>query len=179
MGVVVEGFRSFSIIMRFREKESVCMSRVSITCSGGDCDRFWEFLTLLECFLRRQKSAARRRRATNARAPRAMPTLAPVEREEDFLEDKFEGAVTADVGAVTVDALFMVEGLAGVVAAAVGSEVIVLMVCIKLMMFGVVNVTTMAVGVASAVGLDETILLAGLGSPCCGNGGTYRPKILL
>lgn len=80
--------RSFSIIIRFREKESVCMSRVSITCSG------WERVRL-ECFFRRQKSAARRRRATNARAPRAMPILAPVERLVDLWEEAATGVSDA------------------------------------------------------------------------------------
>jgi hypothetical protein len=63
---------SFSIMMALRPKESVCMSRVSITCSGGgERER---------CLRRRKKRAARRRAATNTRAPRAMPTLAPVDK---------------------------------------------------------------------------------------------------
>lgn len=57
-------------------KESLCMERVSITCSGGAC-RERE-----RCFRRRKNRRASRRRANMMRAPRAMPTLAPTERPD-------------------------------------------------------------------------------------------------
>jgi hypothetical protein len=82
---------SFSA-MRFREKESACISRVSITCSG------WE---RLECFLRRKKSATRRRMAARKRAPRAMPTLAPVERPPE--EREGEGVEETAIGPLLVE----------------------------------------------------------------------------
>jgi hypothetical protein len=63
---------SFSVMSALRAKESVCMSRVSITCSGGG--ERWR------CLRRRKKRARRRRAAAKIKAPRAMPTLAPVER---------------------------------------------------------------------------------------------------
>jgi hypothetical protein len=78
--------------MRFREKESACISRVSITCSG------WE---RLECFLRRKNSATRRRTAAKKRAPRAMPTLAPAERPPE--EREGEGVEETAIGPLLVE----------------------------------------------------------------------------
>ena len=72
LAILLAEAASFSAMMALLAKESVCMSRVSITCSGGgERER---------CLRRRKKRAASRRRATRTRAPRAMPTLAPVER---------------------------------------------------------------------------------------------------
>jgi hypothetical protein len=60
----------------------------------------------VECFLRRKNSATRRRMAARKRAPRAMPTLAPVERppEEWEGEDVEETATGEDdeIGVVLV-----------------------------------------------------------------------------
>lgn len=131
-GIMVEdGLRSFSIIMRFREKESVCMSRVSMTCSGWE--RVW---FRLECFFRRQKRAARRRRQTNARAPKAMPILAPVEREDLLLTTEAVvvgiavGLEEEDAVTLNIDVLSVVElGLDPNDGTAVGSLVTVAVVC--------------------------------------------------
>lgn len=72
----------------------MCISRVSITCSG-----FWE---RWRCFRRRKKSATSRRRPRKTRAPRAIPTLAPVERPL-LEEDEGTGLVTAVGVIMTVD----------------------------------------------------------------------------
>lgn len=73
---------SFSVMSAGRLKESVCMSRVSSTVSGGeDVPAFlWR-----DCrFRRRRKRVRRMRRPRKRMPPRAMPALAPVERP--FLE---------------------------------------------------------------------------------------------
>jgi hypothetical protein len=51
---------------------------------------------------RRKKRAARRRRAIRTRAPRAIPTLAPVERPREVLEAAEEERVGVEAGTVVV-----------------------------------------------------------------------------
>lgn len=97
---------SFLARMSLRDwKESLCISRVSIACSGMDLFSSkvaeWD---LERCLRRRKKRASNRRRATRARAPRAMPTFAPVERPLLVLEDVEVVAVVVVGDAVELEA---------------------------------------------------------------------------
>jgi len=108
---------SFSVMSALREKESVCMSRVSITCSGGGV-RWW-------CLRRRKKRARRRRTAKKTRAPMAMPTLAPVERPPWDLEAEATSVPAAELPSVIVVAVIVPEGVfETVVKVVVGGAVI-------------------------------------------------------
>jgi hypothetical protein len=99
---------SFSVMSALRENESVCMSRVSITCSGGG--------ERCRCLRRRRKRARRRRAAKETRAPMAMPTLAPVERPPWDLEADATRVPVAEIPGVIVGVI-VPEGVFEMVAA--------------------------------------------------------------
>jgi hypothetical protein len=105
---------SFSVMRVAWPNESVCMSRVSITCSGGG--ERWR------CLRRRKKRAPTRRTATRARAPIAIPTLAPI--ESSWWEETGAGLTTELDGVnavVTEGGLVMV--VSELIVAVVGGEV--------------------------------------------------------
>lgn len=149
---------SFSAISAARPKESVCMSLVSITCSGGG--ERWR------CLRRRKKRAAKARMAAKARAPMAMPTFAPVESPwEEDMEERSEVEAGTMVVVVVDDGVTVVTAVSEEVVAAGGDAPEIESVVTTP---GTVTVGEKAVIVVIVVSVASTlfaVLLADVNSP--------------